>query len=234
MTDPWPDAPPDSRLAAVSRRAFLQRSTGLIGVVAFGGLAACGASDDAQAFKSSPSAATTATTTAGAANSTASSATSVPSTDTNSLPGSAQLAVAFTYAPTASGGRVNNPYIAVWIEDASSALVKALAVWYKTGKDAHYLSELTAWTDTDGSSSALSTVSGATRTPGDYSLLWDGTDLDGKRVATGDYFVAIESAREHGPHSLIRQSLSLADQPFTTNLSSNGELTGAAADYRIA
>jgi hypothetical protein len=230
-SDPLPEAPPGTRLAEVTRRAFLRRSAGVIGVASVGGLVGCSGRDDAQVFSSSSSSSSSSTTPTAAASTDGSSSTG---TSGAALPASAQLAVTFTYAPTASGGRVNNPYIAAWVEDADSTLVKTLAVWYKQGRDARYLADLTSWSATDDSSSDVSTVSGATRTPGDYRLLWDGTDVDGVRAPLGEYVVAIESAREHGPHSLVRQSITLGDRPFHTALADDGELSGAAVEYRVS
>ena len=85
-----------------------------------------------------------------------------------------------------------------------------------------------------GTSTELAAVSSATRTPGDYALVWDGSDGDGTRVPVGQYFVCIEAAREHGPYSLIRQAVDIGSDAFTTDLPSDGELSGASADYRLA
>jgi hypothetical protein len=233
MSDSLPEGPPGSRFANVSRRAFLQRSAAAAGLLAIGGLSACsGGNGDTKVFSSATSTSTPAASAgATAAGGPATSATAAPSATT--LPAAAKLAVSFTYTSDSFGGRVNNPYIAVWIEDSKGDLVRALAVWYKSDK-VRYLSELQEWSATSGSDSALAAVSGATRTPGGYDLVWDGTNLDGTRADTGQYFVCIESAREHGPYSLIRQEITVGSAPSNTPLPSNGELTNAGADYRVA
>ena len=128
----------------------------------------------------------------------------------------------------------HRPYVAVWIEAPSETLVSVLGVWYQSGRKEKYLAELSRWSATGASATALDTVSSATRTPGDYQLVWDGTDLDGARVPTGDYVICIESAREHGPHSLIRQSVALGAEAASVTLTDDGELSGATADYHLA
>ncbi|MBV9953166.1 MAG: DUF2271 domain-containing protein [Acidimicrobiia bacterium] len=227
MSDRLPEAPPGSRLEEVSRRAFLRGGATVIGLTAVGGLAACGgggSGDQALASTTSTTAATSTTS--------ATSTTATADESAGAVPAAAKLAVSFTYTPSGVGGRVNNPYIAVWVEDKGGELVRALAVWYEAAKS-RYLSELAEWSTTSGSSAALTAVSGATRTPGGYQLLWDGTNLSGTRVAPGAYFVCIESAREHGPHSLIRTSLTLGDQPQKLALPSDGELSDANATYSV-
>jgi len=127
---------------------------------------------------------------------------------------------------------VNNPYVAVWIEDSGGNLVNTLGLWYlQNQKGTRYLNELQRWSSVDGSSNTLDTVSSATRTPGDYALVWKLTDTAGKAVGAGSYFVCIEAAREHGPYSLIRQLFTLSSASFKTDLSTQGELTNATIAY---
>jgi hypothetical protein len=47
-----------------------------------------------------------------------------------------------------------------------------------------------------GGPDTYDTVSGATRVAGTYSVMWDGTETRGARVALDHYFVCIEAARE--------------------------------------
>ena len=140
------------------------------------------------------------------------------------------MVVRFTYA-AADSERVRNPYIAVWIEDAEGELVDTIALWFlQSQKGTRWLNELQRWSSVDGSSTTIDTVSSATRTPGDYALTWDLTDADGRPVPAGDYHVCIESAREHGPYSLIREQVTLGDGDVTTELPPDGELRDATID----
>lgn len=204
-----------SRFEAVSRRAFITRTLAVGAVVAVPGLAC--SNNDKNTFSTPSTTATTTratTATATAATSATSDASTRPSVGSTTGGGTAatfsasgKLAIAFTFA--ASGGQVHNPYIAVWIEDSKGELVKTVSLWYNS-RDGKYLNELQRWASVEtsfqsaGGTDSYDTVSGATRVAGTYSVMWDGTDTNGARVALGDYFVCIEAARERGPYELIR------------------------------
>ena len=66
--------------------------------------------------------------------------------------------------------------------------------------------------------------SSATRPPGSYSVAWDGV-VSGTNVSAGNFFVCIESSREDGPYSLIREPLQLQGTLSETLLPDNGELS---------
>ena len=70
-------------------------------------------------------------------------------------------------------------------------------------------------------------MSGPTRSPGSYQVAWDGR-VDGAPAPSGNYFVCVESARERGPYSLIRQSVALTGSTQQQNLSNDGELVDAS------
>jgi hypothetical protein len=127
------------------------------------------------------------------------------------------------------GGRYNRPYVAVWIEDAAGKSVRTLALWADAGRGSRWIPDLTRWF---GANSALvSTVSSATRNPGQYSLAWDGKNDKKASVTQGDYFVCIEAAREHGSYQLIRQKVTIGTKAFTATLPGNLEIKGASLDY---
>lgn len=165
----------------------------------------------------------------------AESATTSTTETANSLtiPDSAQLTVDFTYAVT-SQGPAKNPYVAVWVEDAGGELVATVALWLlQSQKGVKWLNELRRWDSVDGSSETIEMISSATRTPGDYQLLWDGLAMDGSRVQAGEYYVCIEAAREHGPYSLIREQVNLGSDGFDLTLANDGELTDATVSYSV-
>ncbi|MFV0258838.1 MAG: DUF2271 domain-containing protein [Acidimicrobiales bacterium] len=239
--------PHDLRFPVVGRRALLRRGATLATGLAVLGLAGCGNGDAATLADADPS-----TTTVASAEPTDGSDPTVGSTTTGSdAPAgtddsttsagasdevlSGEAVVSFTYTASNAGGRVNNPYIAVWIEDESGDLVDPLALWYEQGgKGSRWLSDLTRWTAVEDADDRVDTVTGATRTPGDYQLVWDLTDLDGDAVAPGTYYVCIESAREHGPYSLIREAVELDGSATTIELTDEGELSGANLDVEPA
>jgi thiamine biosynthesis lipoprotein len=92
--------------------------------------------------------------------------------------------------------------------------------WYST-----YYEQFAA-----GNNNVSSTTS-ATRSPGKYTLKWDGKDDKGNPVSQGAYTVYIEVAREHGTHQLMKQELTVKKaQHF--DLPANTEVASASVDYR--
>lgn len=215
----------DSRFELVTRRAFLQRSAVLGAAAIVPGLIAAACSSDGTSFTS-----TTAAGTSAASTTTTSETPAVH--DGDGFPTGAELAVDFTYAASSSGGPVRNPYVAVWVEDAGGSLVATIALWFlRNQKGLRWLSDLRRWYAVDGSSDTIDTVSSATRTPGDYSVVWKGVSIDGTPVPQGDYYICIEAAREHGPYSLIRAPLTIAAVSFAQELAADGELSNATVEF---
>lgn len=143
------------------------------------------------------------------------------------------MIVAFTYEQV-SGGKNVPPYVAVWIEDGSGNLLTTVTLWYQQfGRGERWLPDLARWYNVDqsriaaGGADTVDAISGATRSPGSYQVAWNGT-ANGSAVPAGNYFVCIESARERGPYSLIRQAISLNGSPQQQDLSSDGELINAS------
>lgn len=208
----------------------------LAGALTLPALAACGNNDaEVLADAGSTTTPTTATSTTAepttAPSTTAAPATAEPATETAALPESAELAVSFTYTPSDSGGRIHDPYVAVWIEDTDGNLVDTVAVWFQQDdKGTKWLDDLTLWYSVSNSAEDT-TMSGATRSPGSYDVIWDGTDLAGNAVAQGDYVVFVESAREHGPYSIVSGTLTLGDDGAVLELGSDTELVDAVATY---
>jgi len=76
------------------------------------------------------------------------------------------------------------------------------------------------------------TISSATRSPGKYTLRWDGKDNTGKPVKPGKYTVMIEAAREHGTYGLIKQEINWDGKtPAQFTLAGNKEIASASLDY---
>jgi hypothetical protein len=138
------------------------------------------------------------------------------------------------------GFRYNRPYIAVWLENAAGKPVRTLGLWYQTGRGERWLEHLTRWFDAEASRKSTDggdltvTISGPTREPGKYKLVWDGKNDKKALVDQGEYFICIESAREHGPYQLIRERLEVAAAPFNKALTGNDEIKGVSVAYRKA
>jgi thiamine biosynthesis lipoprotein ApbE len=151
-----------------------------------------------------------------------------------------ELTVALDIAQI-QGGRVERPYVAVWIEDKDKFPVRTLAVLYRQ-REARYLSELRAWYKADRlramaeGTDILGSISSATRAPGHYTFEWDLKDQQGKAVAPGTYTVFIEAAREHGTHQLMQQAIDLTGAAKKIDVPGNGgvEISGASLDYHPA
>jgi thiamine biosynthesis lipoprotein ApbE len=130
--------------------------------------------------------------------------------------------------------RARRPYVAVWIEDKDRLPLRVLALWYESPR---YLPELRAWSRADAlrkmaeGTRVPSSVSGATRSPGRYTLAWDGKDQQGRLVKPGSYTVFIEVTREHGTYQLMRQALDFSGTPARVELPANVEVAGVVLDY---
>ncbi len=224
--------PSDSR-HAVSRRRALRRRIGAEGALAVT-LAGCGASDaavfDAPAVVSSaPSDVAAATSPSPTSPSPTSPSPTSPSetADAATFPAGGELIVSFTYAAS-GGGRIRNPYTAVWVEDVSGNLVRTIAVTITQDKR-RWDNHLRQWNSIDGDV----TTSSATRGPGDYVFSWDGVDDAGGVVPAGEYTLFVEAAREDGPYSLISRDITVAGDGFATiDLGSDGEIVAATAQLR--
>lgn len=150
------------------------------------------------------------------------------------VPASLEMSVALTYTAAAGGGRVHNPYIAVWIEDSNGNLVKTLRVWsQQTPKGQRYLRDLTSWYERSSVSAPDDTVSSPTRAPGSYTLVWDGTDASGNKVVEGDYVLLVEAAREKGPYSITSAVITLGSTGFDIALPDNSELSAVTARVTV-
>ena len=131
--------------------------------------------------------------------------------------------------------RYRRPYIAVWVEDADHFPVRTIALWFQKPR---WLPDLKSWYHSDQvrnlaeGTDLSTTVSSATRSPGKYTLRWDGKDNAGKPVKPGKYTILIEAAREHGTYGLMKQEINWdgkkAEQ-FT--LPGNTEIASASLDY---
>jgi thiamine biosynthesis lipoprotein len=132
------------------------------------------------------------------------------------------------------GSRARRPYVAVWIEDKDKFPVRTIALWEQKPR---WLPELRAWYHDDRVRDAAehrditASVSSATRSPGKYTLTWDGKDNSGKLVKAGTYTVNIEAAREHGTYQILRQEMDFNGTPKKIDLKGGTEISAASLDY---
>ena len=228
----------DSRFARVSRRALLKGSLSA-GVLAATAVA-CG-NQDSEVFAGRVAetvAPTTTTTTAPFQTEPAVEAAPVspPATLPDGVAAAVlgEMVISFTYTQ-GEGGRDENPYIAVWIEDAEGDLVETVALFYEQSRRGRrWIDHLDRWFTVDARKVAAggvddsTTISSATRPPGAYAVAWDGT-ADGVIMPAGDYYVCVESAREPGSaYGLIREPIRLDGTLAETALPDTGELSMAS------
>jgi hypothetical protein len=149
-----------------------------------------------------------------------------------------ELAVDLEIAPQ-QGYRYHRPYVAVWVEDTHGKPVRTLSVWVNTsGRGPRYIRELRRWFTMErdqedaGGPDLITTVSSATRLPGQYTVTWNGRDDRGNVVDQGAYRVVVEAAREHGSYQLMQQDLTLGAKPVSADLGSNEEIGRARVEYR--
>ena len=127
----------------------------------------------------------------------------------------------------------------MWIEDANGKPVRTLTLWVNTsGRGPRYIRELRKWANTArdaqdaGAPDLISTVSSATRMPGQYGVMWNGRDDKGNVVDQGTYRIFVEAAREHGSYGLMQKELTLGQTPVAADLTPNDEIGRARVEYR--
>lgn len=230
--------PPLPRFEATQRREFLKRAAAVAGLALIPGLAAC-SKDDKDTFASGSGTSTTAasgasSTTTGAAGDATTTAEGAATASSAALPDGATVEVSFTFESSEGGGEPSrNPYVAVWVESTAGELVANIAVWYNPPKGDRWINNLASWYTAVSSTSSdyLETTTGATQPAGSHSLEWDGTDASGERASQGDYVVFVESAQEHGAHSLTSAPISLGASDATAAPPDDGDLSSVSVSY---
>ncbi len=111
--------------------------------------------------------------------------------------------------------------------------MRQLALWYNKPRWLHDMSFWYAayYDQFSAGNTSISSTTSATRSPGKYTLKWDGKDDKGELVSQGNYTVFIEVAREHGTHQLLKQEIS-GKKPQHFDLPANAEVASAAVDYQ--
>jgi thiamine biosynthesis lipoprotein ApbE len=128
------------------------------------------------------------------------------------------------------GGGARRPYVAVWVEDANHKPVRRLALWYRKPR---WLPDLRSFSEAQRESPIdLMSITSATRSAGNYSLVWDGKNDQGQFVEQGNYTIFIEAAREHGTYQLMKQSMKFDGKAKTQAIAGNEELSAASLTYR--
>lgn len=208
------------------QRAISRRSV-LAGAAAFGATlavpaVACGGNNDESVFSSTTQAPGSTAPSGGSSNSAKVSRPGVP------ISASGQVVIDFTYGATGDGS-AKNPYIAVWVETATGEFIDTISLWYSSGENERYLSDMRSWISSSGGTDK--SMSSATRNAGAYSVAWDGNDASGQKMPQGEYLFFIECARENGPYGVIAQPLTIAAAPVSASPSDKGEISKVLMTY---
>jgi thiamine biosynthesis lipoprotein ApbE len=131
-------------------------------------------------------------------------------------------------------GYAKRPFAAVWVEDIDQHIVKTIALWYNKQR---WLPDLRTWFRKNretmmGDPSLFGSVTSATRSPGKYTLKWDGKDDKGNTLKSGKYTLFIEVAREHGGYDLLKQEVDCGNASKQYQLQGEAEVAGALIDYK--
>ena len=130
---------------------------------------------------------------------------------------------------TPTGRKVKRPYVAVWVEDATGKVVRTVTFW---GKQEKYWREMTAWWQAvRGDFRLARSVTRATRSPGKYTIAWDGKDDAGKALPRGQYTLVVEINREHGRHVGDKIQIACQDKKITAVMKATPESDESTIEY---
>ena len=111
--------------------------------------------------------------------------------------------------PKLNVAEYHKPYVAVWIEDSSNAVVSNLAVWYdyemRNNEGEKWLKDMRQWWRRIGRTLDMPVdgVTGATNGPGKYDLNFTAGKAPLAQLPAGDYRLQVEAAREVGGRELV-------------------------------
>jgi len=127
------------------------------------------------------------------------------------------------YIPQIETAQYYRPYVAVWIENAEQEPVKLVALWRK---EPDWLKDIRRfWRKLGRSDAALvDAMTGATRSPGQYRLHWQGKDDNGQALPEGKYTLYVEASREQGGRSLQKIAFELNGKPYQLRAAALEEL----------
>ncbi len=131
-------------------------------------------------------------------------------------------------------GFAKRPFAAIWVEDAEKKTVKTIALWYNKPR---WVPDMREWYRKNGETmkanpTSFSSITSATRSPGKYSMKWDGKDDAGNILPAGNYTIYMEVVREHGGYDLLHQDVECKkkDQSFT--LQGVKEVSSVVIEYK--
>ena len=125
--------------------------------------------------------------------------------------------------------RLDRSYVAFWVEDLTGKLVRAIALW---GTKQQYHEDMTGyWKVTGADKSIQYRVTRATRAPGNYRVVWNGTDEQNKPVPRGTYRVVVETNRYHGVYAKASATIACGSESVVVNVPDKSENFEIDQDY---
>ena len=121
------------------------------------------------------------------------------------------------------------PYVAVWIEDSSGKLVRAIALW--ANKSKYYATLGTLWNLQRGNLKPFRAVTRATRSSGRYDLEWDGLDEAGNPAPLGTYRITIETNQEDGTYAKQSGTITIGQSPTSVTLPATTNFEAVSIQY---
>ncbi|WP_082435208.1 DUF2271 domain-containing protein [Pedobacter sp. Hv1] len=148
-------------------------------------------------------------------------------------PWDAKYELAVTFEMNAIAGNTHRPFAAIWVENENKVAVRNLALWYNKTK---WVPDLRNWYRINGDNfkadkENYASVTGATRSPGKYTIKWDGKDDKGNYVPQGKYTIIIETSKEHGTDEIIRQPMELKKSAKKATAAGNVEISNVTFDF---
>ena len=111
--------------------------------------------------------------------------------------------------PKLNVAEYHRPYIAIWIEDASSKVAANLSVWYdiklKDQEGEKWLKDIRQWWRRTGRELTLPVdgVSSPTKPPGNNTVKFDTASGPIAKLPAGEYKIIVEASREVGGKELV-------------------------------
>ena len=148
-------------------------------------------------------------------------------------PWDAKYELAINFEFNAIAGNSHRPFAAIWVENEAKEPVRNLALWYNKTK---WIPDLRNWYRINGdnfkaAATNYASSTGATRSPGKYTIKWDGKNDKGEFVPQGKYTIVIETAKEHGTNEIIRQTMEFKKAPKKVTGTENVEISNVTFDF---
>lgn len=113
------------------------------------------------------------------------------------------------------------PFIALWVTNANNERVRTITAWGKEPKHIHELSEW--WKENKQKAAWALGIAKATRSPGQYTIDWDGLDDKQAPLPQGTYTIFFEVNREYGDHETQSVQMVCGKSPSQATIPASSE-----------